>query len=184
MIVAIDPSLISCALVLGHPETAAYSSQVFTSDPADSLVARFTRYRKLVAEICDAIYAVDAEVSATFIEGYALTRNPAGATALCEFGGLLRVMLIDHFGPVYEVAPKSLKMFATGKGNASKTMVAANIAKRYGVIFDTEDEFDAYGLYRFALVAEGLAEPANAKQAEAVKAFKNPPAKRKRAAKK
>ena len=166
-IVGIDPSLTGTAVVIDGKAT------MFKSKPHEPTVrARLTRIQELALAVTN--FVSPRPDMAIFIEGYSLTANPTGATTLCEYGGLLRLYLLTEGSAMYEVPPSSLKKFATGKGNSKKDLVAAHIAKRYGVMFDTNDAYDAYGLYRFGLVAMGMEDPANQAQLEAVQAVMNP----------
>jgi crossover junction endodeoxyribonuclease RuvC len=108
-------------------------------------------------------------VGPIYLENYAFRANDGRAQFAVELGGLLRWKLIDfsESAEVYEVAPATLKKFATGRGNASKEQVCAALARRYDVDFKSNDEYDAFGLFRLGLVCEGLEEAATVAQREA-----------------
>lgn len=60
--------------------------------------------------------------------------------------------LIDEGVEVVEVAPSSIKLFATGKGNASKDEVVLATARRHpNILFTTNDEADALNLVDMGL---------------------------------
>jgi crossover junction endodeoxyribonuclease RuvC len=91
---------------------------------------------------------------------------------IAEFGGLLRWRLTKLCSDVREVPPSTLKQFATGKGNANKTLMVASLTKRYGVEFSSDDEYDAYGLARLGACLLGWEKPANDGQKKAVAKMK------------
>ena len=65
------------------------------------------------------------------IEGYAFARG-FRAHHMGELGGVLRVMFHVVGVPWIVIAPAKLKMFATGKGNASKDAVLTSATRRLG----------------------------------------------------
>jgi len=172
VILAIDPSLTGTAVVIGGP-SGVYDIRRFSSHHrTDTVYHRIQRYRGLVAEV--AAYIGCQSIDAVFIEGYSLGHARPGVFQLTEYGGLLRVMLLDLTSDIYEVPPSSLKRFAAGKGNAKKPVVAKCLSVRYGVRFDTDDEYDAFGLYRLGLCVLGHAEPHGLAQCEVVEQIRNP----------
>lgn len=165
MIVTIDPSLTNTAVVRGY-ESGAYHLASFGSGPTGKDVAsRIKRYSDLVGRVMK--WIDDDRPTAIYIEGYSFGSQGQAVTGLGEYGGILRLNLVTICDRIIEVAPHTLKKFATGKGAGKKEMVIGHLAKRYDVMFASNDEFDAFGLYRLALVAEGFVEPDNAAQREA-----------------
>ncbi|MFA7191056.1 MAG: crossover junction endodeoxyribonuclease RuvC [Dehalococcoidales bacterium] len=85
-----------------------------------------------------------------FLEGYAFARANQ-AHQMGELGGVLRVMFLEMGIKVIEVAPSTVKKFATGKGNAKKEDIAVAVYKRWKFEADTNDEIDAYCLLQIGL---------------------------------
>lgn len=82
-------------------------------------------------------------------EGYALGGRPNGKMwERAELGGVLKSMLYSRNIPLLLIPPKSLKLFAAGKGNAEKEDVAEAMAPIYGQRFRSFDEADAFALMR------------------------------------
>ncbi len=165
-VVAIDPSLSNTAVCVYDGTTA--DTQCFPTKAVKGLQGRINRFRTVVEAICLKVaHAVPRLVA---IEGYGFCSQKANVQG--EFGGILRdrlgLALPNNLLHVAEVAPATVKKFATGKGNAKKIHVVAAIVKRYGVEFKTDDEYDAYALARLAACVAGMKEPQNAKQREAV----------------
>lgn len=63
-----------------------------------------------------------------------------------ELVGVLKLAFWERNIPVLQVPPSSLKLFATGKGNADKDMVRVAMSKHRGDYFKSDDEADAYAL--------------------------------------
>lgn len=81
-------------------------------------------------------------------------RGDPGATA--ELHGVVKVALHEWSVPFVVVSPTSLKMYATGKGNAKKEDMKLAAYKRYGREFRTNDECDAFLLMALGLDYAGI----------------------------
>lgn len=173
-IIGIDPSLTNTAVVAGDTfddfRIETFSSVANGTD-AKSRIERFEDLAIRVNFFCDR-WRHRRQV--VFIEGYSFGSKGSAVTGICEYGGLLRRCLLSFTKEIYEVAPPTLKKFCTGKGSGPKDMIAAHLTKRYGVLLANNDEYDAFGLYQFGLVAMGVTEPANVAQREAVETVMNP----------
>lgn len=170
-ILAIDPSLVGTAIVRG--DVSGFEVKRFTSEPSgEYAAARVRRYERLIT--AEMQWIGPGPFDAIFIEGYAFSKNDAGARWLTEYGGILRWHLCDLTTRLWEVSPNILKLFATGQWTAKKPEVCDQLRRKYDVHFDTSDEYDAYGLFRMGLVVRGLVEPYGAFQADAVCRLKHP----------
>lgn len=165
-IAAIDPSLTSSGVCYGT-DGDDYTVTCCQSKPRGKTVLdRVKRYEGLVGDIVRIISVVKPAM--IFIEEYAYSKNMGGQMYLGEFGGILRWNLVDYTPHVYEVTASALKKFATGKGNSPKDVVMAHLAKRYGRLFQNNDEADSFALYQMALVASGRIEADNQGQRDSV----------------
>lgn len=72
----------------------------------------------------------------------------AGITGMVQ--GVTRLELIEQGIRYGDVGPSSLKKYATGKGNASKTEMALAALKRGGIEFSDDNECDAWWLWIMA----------------------------------
>jgi crossover junction endodeoxyribonuclease RuvC len=92
------------------------------------------------------------------VEGYSIgsPRATSHGHAIGELGGVIRVALYEAGIEVVEVAPAQLKLYATGKGNASKDQVLVAAVKRSGIEFDGNDQADAWWLRQMACSHYGL----------------------------
>lgn len=167
-IIAIDPSLTGTAVCRGDArdyEIATFGSK----NEGDRVADRIARYDELIDRIVTWL-SDQTHYDAIYMEAYSYGSNDARAKFSAEYGGLLRWHLVDLVADadrVFEVAPMTLKKFCTGKGAGGKDMVIAHLARRYNVVLKSNDEYDAFGLHRLGLVAEGLVEPDNQAQREA-----------------
>jgi len=109
---------------------------------------------RLIA-IRDQVLLHCAKANLIVIEGYAFAR-PNQAHQIGELGGVIRTALHEAGHKYIEVQPTALKKFATGKGGANKIGVAVAIAKRYGVQFKNDNEYDAFGLAQIGLAFSGI----------------------------
>lgn len=79
------------------------------------------------------------------IEGYAYCVNVKAFITLVEVGTVLRAVLYHTKVKWVEVAPKTLKKWTTGKGNADKKLMAES-AKKWNFSSWSDDIVDAYAL--------------------------------------
>jgi len=184
--IGIDPSLTSTGIAICCPTVRQkhklLHAATVTSEPSGTgMLPRLAR----CVYLCDQIktnvltWAHDADSVSIAIEGYSFGSKGNSAVWRSEFGGLLRMMLLRILesgipGNLYEVPPKTVKMFAADNGNADKQEVARVLEERYGVRFVTErgkledDKYDAYALARIAMCVDGKDEPMSDKQHKAV----------------
>ncbi len=87
------------------------------------------------------------------LEGYAFAR-PNQAHQLGELGGVIRTTLWGAHIPYLEVAPKTLKLWAAGTGNADKRAMIAAARDLLGYRGTSHDQADALLLH--ALVADAM----------------------------
>lgn len=165
-VVGIDMSLTKTGIVI-LDDTENVVSQIVKSPAAPRDVkSRMHRFRQIVRDISAVV--IDANPVVICIEAYAFSRNMSGHSDLVEAGGLLRSHLVFHGYTLYEVPPTTLKKWGAGSGKGDKTPMIAAMVKRYGVMFETNDEYDAYGLARMAKQIAGIEPPATAAQREAI----------------
>jgi hypothetical protein len=154
-VIGIDPSIAGTCVCLGtSPKN--YRMMKFPSKPTGrSLRARVARIEDTVARVMQWIGEAPERVGHPYpmllIEGYSFG-SKQGGEYLAEYGGLLRFHLVDDFD-AFEVAPTQLKKYITGKGSGKKELMIAHLAQKHGAIFDSNDHYDAYGLFLMALGA-------------------------------
>lgn len=91
-----------------------------------------------------------AEGSAfVLIEGFLNKSMSAGITGMVH--GAVRLTLLQHAIPYGSLPPASLKKYATGSGNASKTDMALAAFKRGGREFKDDNQCDAWWLWVAAM---------------------------------
>lgn len=91
-------------------------------------------------------YAFDSDFA--LIEMLPPNMKGAGITGMVQ--GVIRDMLLEEGIRYGDVGPSSLKKYATGRGNASKTDMAVAALKRGGVEFTNDNECDAWWLWVMA----------------------------------
>lgn len=85
------------------------------------------------------------------IEGYSFGSKFSRGHAAGELGGVVRLGLHRAHVPFAVVPPASLKMYATGKGNARKEEMLQAAFQRLGYTGAENDEADASWLLQMAL---------------------------------
>ncbi len=104
------------------------------------------------------------------LEGYSMGSKGRAVFNIGELGGVVRLLLWRGSIPFAEVAPGSLKKFATGKGNDKKDAVLV-AAVRAGYEGDDNNEADAWWLRQMGLYHLGVPEvPITVYRTAAVKA--------------
>lgn len=141
-IIGMDPSLTGFAICEIHGNDPEI--RLLTSEPALGVHSRINRFSGLATQALEAI----PHFCMVFIETYGWSSRGDAVTSLAEMGGILRFALIGAGHQIVEVTPNLIKKFATGKGSGDKGFVQAHVAKRWGMIFKTNDETDAYVLAR------------------------------------
>lgn len=112
----------------------------------------YRRHRHIAEQV--AIHVAGADV--IVLEGYALgfgSRMPNTLVSLAEIGGVVRTMLTRRGHVLVVIPPAKLKLFAVGKGNATKPQMleAAEILtadQAPELRPSNHDEADAYWLRR------------------------------------
>lgn len=84
------------------------------------------------------------------LEGYSIDSHNRPFD-LGEVGGVVKLVLHAHAKRVHSAAPKQLKKFVTGNGQATKSDVIAAIHSIWGVGIENDNLADAYGLAQIAL---------------------------------
>lgn len=141
-VIGLDLSISATGIALADGTCRTYRP---TNGPADPS----RRLHELVQRIGARIRAQRADLAV--IEGY----NPRGVQGftmvrLAELGGAIRVVLHEEVIPFVEIAPKSLKLFAAGDGDATKTHMM-NAARALGATVENDNEADAWLLRCAAL---------------------------------
>lgn len=166
ILAGIDPSLTGTAVAIGTEHQSKVHQVVTRSKdyPGESLKVRMDRVEYVVDCVMGIVQPTPPAV--IFLEHYSFGSKNKNEY-LGELGCYLRLNLRDVC-PVYEVAPGTLKKFVCGTGAAKKEQMIAHVFRQWGEMFPTNDHADAFGLYRMALCATGLADVKNTAQRQAV----------------
>lgn len=176
-VVGLDPSLTGTGIATQDKSGQTSYREVGTKPTGRDLQSRYDRYLVGVSRIISSIVEQGGHLhpEMILIEGFAFAAKGNSLVSLAEYGALLRRALLDGWGrctQIIEVTPGTVKIFACGKGNASKTQVATALAQRYNVCFNTDDAADAFALAKLAAMVVGFEEPATAFQRKAVETVK------------
>lgn len=135
-VVGIDPSLTATGVV-STSETGA----PIIRDPIETKLRGAAR----LAFIVDAI-GFGFDVTHIVVEGYSFG-SPNRAHQMGELGGAIRLEAFRWGLPTLVVQPTTLKMFATGRGNAKKPQVLESVRELTGLQIKTHDQADALTLW-------------------------------------
>jgi Holliday junction resolvasome RuvABC endonuclease subunit len=105
---------------------------------------RAVRDRRL-SEIKSRVMAEMEGVEFVLIEKLPPHLKSAGITGMVQ--GVIREALLEQGIPYGDIGPTSLKLFATGRGGASKTDMALAAMKRSGLEFRNDNVCDAWWLW-------------------------------------
>lgn len=141
--IGLDPGVKSFGVALPDGSTRTISPRAGSKDPArrlNEILYRLSAYLRLCSGL---------EIA--MIEGYDLgpRRGQLALVRLGELGGVVRGHLFELGIPYMEVPPKSLKLYATGNGNASKDDMS-EAARACGAEAANHDEADAWWLWALA----------------------------------
>ena len=120
----------------------------FTTGRIKTKLKDIDRLIYIVDNIREIIYAPPTHHTLAVIEGYSYASNSNTAYQIGELGGAIRVLLFQNNIDFIIIAPKSLKKFATGNGNAKKNDMLNAFMNKHGHIKD-HNEVDAYFLAKF-----------------------------------
>lgn len=121
-----------------------------TSSGTSGVIASKTTGMARLREIRAAVLQIAEHADVVVIEGYSFGAKGNAILNLAELGGIVRVALVDRGQPYVEVPPSSLKLFATGKGNAPKDAVLVEAVKQLGYHGHDHNVADALWLLRLA----------------------------------
>lgn len=164
-VLGIDPSLTGFAICMHVPGRPLIEGE-WKSDPAKGARNRMARCEQLVRGVLQA--AVAHQPSLVLIEAYSYgsaNRGEQGHHDRLELGGILRWKLCELLphAAIVEVAPSSLKKFATGDGKAGKPQVISALASAHKRRFATDNAADAFALCQLGLALTGQLPPPSTK---------------------
>jgi Holliday junction resolvasome RuvABC endonuclease subunit len=132
----------------------AVPGQVGTLKTPGTKVSGMARLYAIREQIIKSVSALG--VGLVMVEGYSYgSKN--GGERLGELGGVIRFALWSEGVPYVEVPPSTLKMYASGKGNAGKVEVLVAARDRLGYTGTNDNEADA--LWLWALGMELIGHP-------------------------
>jgi crossover junction endodeoxyribonuclease RuvC len=140
-VLALDLSLTATGWAKSDGSSVVSSGVLRTPEELDGM--------ERIKWILDSVWNLTEDAHFTVIEGYAFDR-PNQAHQIGELGGVVRFTLWEGGRPFVLIAPSSMKMFATGKGNASKDEVLACAIRKLDYLGFSKDEADALFLLDMA----------------------------------
>jgi crossover junction endodeoxyribonuclease RuvC len=105
------------------------------------------RLERIVEAVTEPLVPLASQIELVMIEGYSFGSSTKGMRAIAELGGAVRLALWRAHIPYLDVAPKTLKKYATGSGNAGKIQVVQAANTRLGYAGFDHNEADALWLH-------------------------------------
>lgn len=138
-VVGVDPSLTATGVALPGREL------ITIKKPTPNTYTDV--YQRLIS-IRDELFGLLSPRLVVVMENYSHA-SKYQAHQLGELGGVLRTALLERSVPFYLVPPTKVRMFATGKGNASKESAGYAAVERFGLRPGNNNEADALWLWEF-----------------------------------
>jgi Holliday junction resolvasome RuvABC endonuclease subunit len=140
-VLGVDPSLTSTGLCVKHPDSGITTCRIrpgkYLKGPS-----RLAYSRREIEQ------ALHEEVELVCYEGYSMGSRNGRMFDIGELGGVLKTLFYERGLPTLIVPPSTLKLFVTGKGNAKKVDMVEAVMHNWGHQVKSDDEADAYALYR------------------------------------
>lgn len=157
--------------------TGSHTDTVTSGPPEEqTLPQRVRRVDYVAGAVIEAVYRADLIV----IEGASFGSTTGQAQERAWLRGAIYLALYELGVEFVEVAPTSLKLYATGNGRASKTHVVQSVRRHYGEHFDIplrktdgrEDVADAIALA--AMGARSIGHPIDPDHPTRTRAMRTP----------
>lgn len=142
-----SPWVVGLDLSLTSTGIAYADGTVGRIQPAGRGMARLA---EILAGVRLALDCWETEPELVVVEGYSYA-SAGRAIEAGELGGLIRYELWRRRVPTLDIAPKKLKIYATGRGDAGKPELVANARERLGYTAFQPDEVDALWLRALGL---------------------------------
>jgi Holliday junction resolvasome RuvABC endonuclease subunit len=149
-VMGIDPALNSTGVVYPGPDGAPVIQLYRPPKESADGMARIAWMRRWLSSL---LRIVKPDVVA--IEGYSFGSKGQAVFNIGEFGGVMRFTIWEAGAAIVEVPPATLKVYATGSGNAEKDAMIAEAIRRLGYAGSNRDEADAAWLFAMAMDAYG-----------------------------
>lgn len=135
-------------LDLSMTATGITFNKLSTGERVTEVIKPRTTGDQRLAEIAGRVIAQATGSELVLIEGFLNRSMSAGITGMVH--GAVRAALIREGLKYASFPPASLKRYATGKGNATKTDMAVAAFKRAGAEFADDNACDSWWLYQAA----------------------------------
>jgi len=141
------------ALVVGLDPSLTNTGVAFP-DGSTTTLATYRDGWDRVCEILRQLKSVLDQSRATHVcmEGaFIMPKHIQGAMGLIELSGHMKMLILSRGLPIVLVPPTTLKLYASGKGNANKAFVMKEIKRRWAKSFVSSDRADAFALQQFGV---------------------------------
>lgn len=150
VVLGLDPSLTAYGVtIMSAHDASNYATWVIK--PKMKGIKRLDHIRSFILTLL-----INHDVSRVVMEGYSFGSSKSQSHKAGELGAAVKLALWDAGLTLpHLMAPTSLKKFATGSGNSSKSEMLLQVFKRWDVEFDDDNAADSYALARVAYLLMG-----------------------------
>ena len=145
----IDPSL-SASGVIVVDENGLVRDEFLVKSWPDSMNVYLSAEQRII-DIFENIINPISDCSRFYIEDVGYMSKDSKLFERVALIFMVRCFLFEKDLPFKVIAPKSLKKWTTGNGNADKNMMKSKVEERWGIKYDDDNLADAFGLARMAL---------------------------------
>lgn len=157
-VVALDLSLTATGIAVTHDQVGEPRLSCRTITPRRRPSANIIDHQRLHETFQAVAAALACRPDLVVVEFLPAVVGTGGSPLrLAELHGALKHWMWSKGHQYVDVEPQHIKTYATGKGNAKKELVRAEITARYGSLLHigSSDEADAVGLLTLALAGYG-----------------------------
>lgn len=144
--VGVDPSIAGTGVIVLDQDKCIIDQKLIKTTTKDIFEERLVKIKNALRFIPN-IYRLHS----VYIEGPSYGSKGNAVLQMGALHFLIRVFLYERNVPFNVIAPKTLKVFHCGNGNAKKNEVLYLVEKTLGVSFKDHNIADAYGLACMAL---------------------------------
>ena len=156
--IGIDPSLSSTGLYIVDKKNNRDRYWQIDTKPKDyvSTLNRCLYISDVILSAIDQVVQDDMEIGLITIQDYFSGKQQGVVIDLAQLGTLIRYKLLLRGYPLIVAAPKKIKKFVTGNGNANKQLMMQTVLQRWGYRASTDNLADACGMAHFSQFVYGI----------------------------
>lgn len=150
LFVGIDPSLTSTGLYIKSTNGDLHWQIDTKPKDFNGSINRCVYISNIIVQAIQQNIQDKNDVKLITIQDYFSGRQPGVVIQLAQLGTIIRYQLLKRGYPIIVAAPKKIKKFVTGNGNAKKDLMIKTVFQRWGYRAITDNLADACGMAYFS----------------------------------